>query len=355
MPTTLPDIGRPYAMVSPTSVPDYKSLLDRVLGLIPSSISGRPTRPTLPGAPDLRGLLDLAVKAVPQNLPSFQDVLTQGLSSPLLQSVLGPALQNLIPGEEVARRNLMDQFRGAGALGGGAHGVASSRLESGLQGQRGNLISQIIQGLLPTIVSGYAQQSKNILDPAQMLIQSILGSMGPMANLYGTETGALTNLYGTEANLYGTESRNAFQPVSLMAQVLGLNRPELVSGATGGSTRAGAVGDRGMMTGGGGMTAAGGGMPQGPEVNDYPLSRVPYNPMNPFDFRGPPGQAESLAAFNSRAMAARNATPSPPSFDLTQYSLNQGGTNNMGGGPTGRLNIADLFSNPYTPEWGFED
>ena len=53
---TLPDIGKPYAMVSPTSVPDYQQLLDKVIGMIPSSLPGRPTPPSLPGRPDLQGL-----------------------------------------------------------------------------------------------------------------------------------------------------------------------------------------------------------------------------------------------------------------------------------------------------------
>ena len=289
---SLPNIGRPYAMVSPTSVPDYSSLLDQVLRSIPSKA---------PDMPDFQGLLQQAMNAVPKGMPSFQDVLSQGMSSPLLQSVLGPALQNLLPGEELARRSLMDEFRSAGALGGGAMGVASSRLEGALQGQRGSLISQIISGMLPSIVSGYGQQSQNTLNSSNQLIQAILGSMGPMANLYGEE------------------SRNAFQPASLMAQVLQSLRPEMVSGASGGSTQAG-------MSGGGG----------GPSLTD-PFTFSPESQRVMAANRGVTSPGTSYSGPNAPVNSPYvNPVMQPGYSDLTQYALGQG-TNDMGGAGRGTM------------------
>lgn len=115
--------------------------------------------------------------------PSFESFLKQGMSSPLLQQILGPALANLMPGEEQARQAFMDEFRSAGALGSGAMGAGSARLESALQGQRGNLISQIISGTLPTMVQGLGQQFQESTYPTSLLAQ-ILGQTRPyvMAN-----------------------------------------------------------------------------------------------------------------------------------------------------------------------------
>jgi hypothetical protein len=134
-----------FVGVSPTATPGgeaYSDILNRLYG-------------RLPGAP-----------------PDFQALLQAGVASPLLQTVLQPALANLLPGEELARQQLMDQFRSAGALGSGAQGVASSRLENALQGQRANLISSIISQMLPTMVQGLSQQYQN-----QLAVPGLLGSL----------------------------------------------------------------------------------------------------------------------------------------------------------------------------------
>ena len=50
-----------------------------------------------------------------------QDFINQGISSPLLQAILMPILQNLIPGERQARTSLTDRFRAAGGERGSAY------------------------------------------------------------------------------------------------------------------------------------------------------------------------------------------------------------------------------------------
>lgn len=105
--------------------------------------------------------------------PNYQDLVTQGVNSPLLQSVLGPALQNLLPGEKLARQNLQDEFRSAGALGSGAMGSASSNLEGALQGQRGNLVSSVISQMLPQITQGLGNQFNQQAQIPQMLLQAL--------------------------------------------------------------------------------------------------------------------------------------------------------------------------------------
>jgi len=131
-----------------------------------------------PGGGSFGSTLQNLMSRLPGAPPSYQDLISQGVNSPLLQSVLGPALQNLIPGEEMGRENLASEFRSAGALGSGAQGVASSRLENAFQGQRGNLISQIISSMLPTMTQGLANQyNQQLAVPG--LLGSILGSTRP--------------------------------------------------------------------------------------------------------------------------------------------------------------------------------
>lgn len=110
--------------------------------------------------------------------PNYQDLVTQGINSPLLQSILKPALANLIPGETLARQNLMDEFRKGGALGSGAMGNASSTLETGLQGQRGNLVSQVLSQFLPQITQGLSNQFNQGLSIDQLMAQ-VLGQSKP--------------------------------------------------------------------------------------------------------------------------------------------------------------------------------
>jgi len=125
-----------------------------------------------PGGGSFSSTLQNLMSRLPGAPPSYQDLLNQGVNSPLLQSVLQPALANLLPGEEMGRENLANEFRSAGALGSGAQGVASSRMENAFQQQRGNLISQIISSMLPTMTSGLANQYNQ-----QMAVPSLLGSI----------------------------------------------------------------------------------------------------------------------------------------------------------------------------------
>lgn len=110
--------------------------------------------------------------------PNYQDLVNQGINSPLMQSVLKPALANLQPGEDLARQNFTDEFRKAGALGSGAMGAGSANLERGLQGQRGNLISQVISQMLPQITQGLGQQFNQGLNIDQLMSQ-VLGMSKP--------------------------------------------------------------------------------------------------------------------------------------------------------------------------------
>lgn len=146
MVTTLPNIGVPYAAIDPASTGSFDNILQQLLGMVTGGGAPKP--------------------------PNYGDLLKQGVGSPLMQSVLGPALQNLLPGEDLARQSLMDEFRSSGALGSGAMGSASAKLEGALQGQRGNLVSQIMSQMLPTMTQGLSNQFNQ-----QMQIPGLLGQI----------------------------------------------------------------------------------------------------------------------------------------------------------------------------------
>jgi hypothetical protein len=173
---TLPDIGVPYASIDPaTGSGSFDTILQQLLGMLTGGGAPKP--------------------------PNYSALLKEGVNSPLLQSVLGPALANLLPGEDLARTSLMDEFRSSGALGGGAMGAASAKLENALQGQRGNLVSQIISQMLPTMTSGLSNQFNQ-----QMAIPGLLGQIlsqtkpslikGQLPPGVGTGPGGTTDPFG---------------------------------------------------------------------------------------------------------------------------------------------------------------
>ena len=137
--------------------------------------------------PEMQDVIKRLLGSIPQPA-SFESILQQGISSPLLQAVLQPALANLIPGEAVARRNLTDQFRSAGALRSGAYGTAVPRLEGELQGSRGNLISQVLGQVLGTLISGQLQGQRNAFQGPELL-SNLAGTLRPAVGFGRSEGG----------------------------------------------------------------------------------------------------------------------------------------------------------------------
>ena len=135
--------------------------------------------------------------------PSYESLLKQGVGSPLLQDVLKPALANLLPGENLARQSLTDEFRQAGALGSSAQGTAGVNLENALQGQRGSLVSQIISSMLPTMTQGLGNQfNQSMAIPG--LLASILGMSKPTVLPPHGGTGGVTTMDDLLGSITGT-------------------------------------------------------------------------------------------------------------------------------------------------------
>ena len=112
----------------------------------------------------------------------FQKILSEGLSGSLIQSLIGPVLQALIPQEEQARQSLTDTFRQAGGIAPGstAFGVGAGKLEGQIQGNRGAVIADLIRQSLGDIIQGSALEQRSAetgTNQLTRLLQSIpLGS-----------------------------------------------------------------------------------------------------------------------------------------------------------------------------------
>jgi hypothetical protein len=137
-----------FTTIDPASSGSFANILQQLMG-------------RLPGAP-----------------PSYQDIINQGVNSPLLQSVLQPAEANLRDQFSLQNQQLEDEFRSAGALGSGAQGVGMARLAGSQGNQMGNLISQVISQMLPQFAQGLNQQYQNEL-AVPGLLGSILGNLRP--------------------------------------------------------------------------------------------------------------------------------------------------------------------------------
>ena len=137
-----------YEQVSPTSDPSFAKLLEQILNVTPNA------------------------------LPGIEQLTAQGMNSPLLQLVLGPALQRLQAPQAQARQNLTEQTRAAGGLRGSTYGQDMNKLVANQGLQQNDLMSQVIQQVLGTLVSGQLQSQQNSMLPGKSLTE-LLRTIAP--------------------------------------------------------------------------------------------------------------------------------------------------------------------------------
>lgn len=145
-----------YQQVSPTSDPTFARLLEQIQAITPTA------------------------------LPGIEQITAQGMNSPLLQLVLGPALQRLQAPQAQARQNLTEQTRAAGGLRGSTYGQDMNKLVANQGLQQNDLMAQVIQQVLGTLISGQLQSQQNQMLPGKSLTellrtiapQTITGSTG---------------------------------------------------------------------------------------------------------------------------------------------------------------------------------
>jgi len=128
--------------------------------------------------PTFASLLEAAKGAMPQGLPSLQGIVSEGATSPLLASILGPALQRLLVPQQQQQQQLTDVTRAAGGLRDSGYGQNMSTL-LGQQGlERNDLMSNIIAKTLQTLVSGQLQENQQAFNPMKALSE-LLGISKP--------------------------------------------------------------------------------------------------------------------------------------------------------------------------------
>jgi len=147
-----------YAQVSPTSDPSFAALLAQILQQTPQR----------------------------ENMTSLQDMITGGMNSPLLQSILGPALARLQAPQAQQRENLTESTRAAGGLRSSSYGQNFNKLQEQQGQQQNDLMGAVIQQVLSSLISGQMQEQQNSFLPGRSLTellrtiapQTVTGSVG---------------------------------------------------------------------------------------------------------------------------------------------------------------------------------
>ena len=157
----------------------------------------------------------------------FQKILSEGLSGSLIQSLIGPVLQALIPQEEQARQSLTDTFRQAGGIAPGstAFGAGAGKLEGQIQGNRGAVIADLIRQSLGDIIQGSALEQRSAetgTNQLTRLLQSIpLGSESVISQILSGGGGGGSGGSGSG----GISSGFGFSPESRRVQDIHTRQP----------------------------------------------------------------------------------------------------------------------------------
>lgn len=119
--------------------------------------------------PDFNQLYKRTAGAIPTKMPSLESLIQGGMSSPLLSAVLEPALQRLVAPQAAQRQQFTEAARAAGGLRGSTYGQGMNTLmQNQAQGQN-DLMGQVIQQILGTLVQGQLQEQRNAFLPAQSM------------------------------------------------------------------------------------------------------------------------------------------------------------------------------------------
>jgi hypothetical protein len=145
-------------------------------GVIPVPASGGVVSPL--ANPAFSQLAQQAQRSIPQSLPSLNDLIQGGMASPLLESILGPALQRLVAPQAAQRTQFTEAARAAGGLRGSTYGQGMNTLmQNQAQGQN-DLMSQVISQVLGTLVPGQLQEQQNQFLQSNALTK-LLGTIRP--------------------------------------------------------------------------------------------------------------------------------------------------------------------------------
>lgn len=150
--------------------------------------------------PAFAALFNTTQSLIPQSLPGIDQLISQGMNSPLLQLILGPALQRLQAPQAQQRQNLTESTRAAGGLRGSTYGKDMNTLQNNQALQSNDLMGQVIQQVLGTLVNGQLQSQQNSMLPGKSftdLLRSIAPSTVTGSNVPpGGANGGLSDPYG---------------------------------------------------------------------------------------------------------------------------------------------------------------
>lgn len=199
-----------YAQVSPTSDPSFAALLAQILQQTPQR----------------------------ENMTSLQDMITGGMNSPLLQSILGPALARLQAPQAQQRENLTESTRAAGGLRSSSYGQNYNKLQEQQGQQQNDLMGQVIQQVLGTLMTGQMQEQQNSFLPARSLTE-LLRSIAP-----STVSGTVPQVSGGGG--FTGSGAGGFSDTGFRAradqQMAGNNAPSYPGGGGGSSGQVGQIG-----------------------------------------------------------------------------------------------------------------
>lgn len=143
--------------------------------------------------PQLNDLFNTAKTAVPTEMRSLDQMIQEGMNSPLLQLVLGPMMERLKAPQAAARTNLTETTRAAGGLRGSTYGQDMNTLQNN-QAQQGNdLMAQVLQQILGPLITGQMQEQKNSFLPAEAYT-NLLGAAKPSLGKTATTTTGWENI-----------------------------------------------------------------------------------------------------------------------------------------------------------------
>jgi hypothetical protein len=139
--------------------------------------------------PELMNLFNQNQQAIPTQLNSLQSMIQGGMNSPLLQQVLGPAMQRLQQPQADQRRQLTDTFRASGGLRGSSYGNETNKLMVNQGQQQNDLMAQVIREMLAPLIQGQMQEQQNSFLPARAMTDlfnaarpTVIGGFPPAGN-----------------------------------------------------------------------------------------------------------------------------------------------------------------------------
>lgn len=166
--------------------------------------------------PAIAQLFANAQASIPTNLMSVQDMIQNGVNSPLLATAVNAALQRLKQPQMLDQQRLTDAFRSAGGLRGSQYGVRFNEL-LGQQGvERNDLMSATMKQILAPLLDAQLREQVNSFLPARTmtdLLQASRPAVGQQSSSFSSGSSAASgDSFGGDTNDW--LRRIGYQPTS---------------------------------------------------------------------------------------------------------------------------------------------